>query len=74
MMEKVTLLIRGNLKSLGRIAPAREGGGRFLCVLSDNILNDLDISTATVIEGDVQVDNFFYDGFVVVIGHAVSKK
>lgn len=28
-MKKVTLLIKGNLKSLGRIAPAREGGADF---------------------------------------------
>lgn len=33
-MKKATLVIKGDLISLGRIAPAREGGGTTLFVMS----------------------------------------
>lgn len=73
-MKKATLVIKGDLISLGRIAPAREGGGKLVCSVSEKTLESIDISTATVIEGTIQVDNFLYNGFVVVTGQTWAKK
>lgn len=73
-MKKATLVIKGDLISLGRIAPAREGGGNLVGNVSEKTLESIDISTATVIEGTIQVDNFLYNGFVVVTGQTWAKK
>ena len=73
-MKKATLVIKGDLISLGRMAPAREGGGNLVCNVSEKTLESIDISTATVIEGTIQVDNFLYNGFVVVTGQTWAKK
>lgn len=74
-MKKANLVIKGDLISLGRIAPEREGGGsNLICNVSEELLETVDISTATVIEGTIQVNNFLYNGFVVVTGHVWAKK
>ena len=74
-MKKANLVIKGDLISLGRIAPEREGGGsNLICNVSEELLETIDISTATVIEGTIQVNNFLYNGFVVVTGNAWAKK
>jgi hypothetical protein len=74
MKQKVDLLIRGNLISSGCISPLCKhkltggGGGKPDIIFFETPEALYDLSKATIIEGDVYVDNLYYNGTVVVTG------
>lgn len=66
-MEKVNLLIKGNLF-------LTTGGGRIYCGI-DN-LNDYDLTSAIIIEGNITCDSIDSNGLTLVTGSItfISKK
>lgn len=76
MKTKVNLIVKGNLiaKTIDESTPHRRGGistGSTTIVNTDDLSN-FDVSGAVVIEGDINVSKFYYNGIVVVTGQVVS--
>lgn len=73
-MEKVNVIIKGNLIAEGYIDINKEGGGHESSLLSnvDN-LDGYDISQAIIIDGSLICDNFIYTGTVIVTGYVAAK-
>lgn len=79
MKEKVNILIKGNLISKGSITPRKivEGGGKSRAVISnleEKYLEKYDISQSIIIDSDLIVEEFIYDGLVIVTGFTCCKK
>lgn len=76
MKEKVNILIKGNLISMGSISP-REMGGKSRAIISkleEKELKNYDLSESIIIDSDLIVEEFIYDGLVLVTGFACCKK
>lgn len=76
MKQKVNILIKGNLFSKGSISP-REIGGKscpLISKLEEKELKNYDLSESIIIDSDLIVEEFIYDGLVLVTGFACCKK
>lgn len=78
MKEKVNILIKGNLISMGSISPREMGGGgksrAIISKLEEKELKNYDLSESIIINSNLIVEEFIYDGLVLVTGFACCKK
>lgn len=74
-MEKVDILITGNL--IANVI-LREGGGDNKCAITCNVSKETleknyDLTDATIINGDLNINKFSYDSRIVVMGEVWCK-
>lgn len=77
MKKKVNILIKGNLISMGSISPREMGGGKSCAIISkleEKELKNYDLSESIIIDSDLIVEEFIYDGLVLVTGFVCCKK
>ena len=77
MKQKVNILIKGNLFSKGSISPREMGGGKSCAIISkleEKELKNYDLSESIIIDSDLIVEEFIYDGLILVTGFACCKK
>lgn len=76
MKEKVNILIKGNLISMSSISPRGMGGKSraIISKLEEKELKNYDLSESIIIDSDLIVEEFIYDGLVLVTGFACCKK